>query len=74
MELDWNYHTCWHHMWCVKYQLWSTRPKLVQLYWEGDIPVDLPPHIPKYYVHPRPQMSILSVGGGIDLPIDLPPA
>ena len=62
MELDWNYHTCCHQRWCVKYELRSTRPKLVQLYSEGDLPVDLLTHMPKCYVHPRPQ-DVYTEGG-----------
>ena len=65
MELDSNYHTCWHQRWCVKYELRSTRSKLVQLYWEGDLPIDLPPNMPKCYVHPRPQ-DVCTEGGWWD--------
>ena len=71
MELDWNYHSCWHQRWSVKYALRSIRPQLVQLYWEGDLPVDLSPNMPKCEWPP----DVYTEGGGrIGLPVDLPPA
>ena len=65
MELDWNYHSCWHQRWSFKYELRSTRPKLVQLYSEGDLPVDPLPNMLKCYVHPWPP-NVATEGVGWD--------
>ena len=45
MELEWNYHGCWHQTWSVKYELRSTGLNLFPLlamrclYWGVDLPI-----------------------------------
>ena len=47
MELESNYHGCWHQRWSAKYWLRSTGPKIVasRMPVDGglDMPLDLPP-------------------------------